>query len=94
MRLNELGDVIARHEYPTSSTDFVTQYGEEVIELQNGHETVAAILSRLGDETYTCPQDVLDSLYTGVGHEAIGRRYYSDRDPTSFGENGPEQVSF
>ncbi|AFK17842.1 DUF2795 domain-containing protein [Haloferax mediterranei ATCC 33500] len=94
MRLNGLGDAIERHEYPTSSTDFAQHYGDEVIELQNGQETVAEILARLGEETYTCPQDVRDALFTGVGHEAIGRRYYSDRDPSPFGEDGPQMLSF
>lgn len=94
MRFNGTGDLIDGHSYPATSDELIAAYGDSEIELQNGSETLGAVLGRLGPETYQGPQDVRDALYTGVGHEAIGRRYYSDRDAYALGESGPEQVSF
>ncbi|MFC6725600.1 DUF2795 domain-containing protein [Halobium palmae] len=94
MHLEGTGDLIDDHSYPATSAEMIAAYGDSEIELQDGTETLGTVLGRLGPETYHSAQDVRDALYTGVGHEAIGRRFYSDRDAYALGENGPEQVSF
>lgn len=94
MRLNGTDERIDDHEYPATSEELIATCGEQRIELQNGSETVADVLGRMGAETYDGPQDVYDALRCGVGHEAIGRRFYSDRDAPTLGESGPQQVSF
>ncbi|RDI71767.1 DUF5789 family protein [Halopelagius longus] len=94
MRLNGTGDLIDAHEYPATTEELVEQYGEHTIELPNGSETLAEVLERAGSETYTCADDARNAVFCGLGHEAIGRRYYSDRDVYTVGENGPQQVSF
>ncbi|MFC4359681.1 DUF2795 domain-containing protein [Halobium salinum] len=94
MRFDDTDDLIDAHTYPATSAELIAAYGDSEIELQNGTETLGTVLGRLGPETYHGPQDVRDALFTGVGHEAIGRRYYSDRDAYALGESGPEQVSF
>lgn len=94
MRLQDTGELIDDHQYPATSDELIELYGDRVIELQNGEETVAEILGRLGPETYEGPADVHAALRTGASHKAIGRRFYSDREPPSFSEWGPTQQSF
>ena len=94
MRLNGTEDIIDSIEYPLTSEEVIAAHGEHVIELQHGTETVAEVLGRLGSETYTCADDVKTALYTGVSHEAIGRRFYSDRDAYALGESGHTPESF
>jgi hypothetical protein len=94
MRLNRTGDLIDAHEYPATTEELVEAYGEQKIELPNGSETLADVLVRAGSETYMTADDARNALLCGVGHEAIGRRYYSDRDAYAMGERGPGDVSF
>jgi hypothetical protein len=94
MRDNATRDLVEAQTYPTTSATVIETHGDHTLSLQNGSEQLGDVLSRLGDETYETPQDLWDALYTGVGHEAIGRRYYSDRDAYAPGENGPQQLSF
>ena len=94
MRLNGTDEAIDDHDYPVTSDELIETYGDYTIELQNGDETLAEVLSRSAPETFHTPQDVYDAVYTGVSANAIGRRFYSDRDPSTPGEHGPEQLSF
>ena len=94
MRLHGTGELIEALEYPATTEELIETYGDHSIELQNGTETLAEVLGRLGSETYEDPEDVRTALFTGVSHKAIGRRFYSDREPPALGESGPEQVSF
>ena len=94
MRLNGTGELTDDLEYPATSEELIETHGDLSIELQNGTETLAEVLGRLGDETFDRPEDVRAALLTGVSHKAIGRRYYSDREPPALGDSGPDQVSF
>ena len=94
MRLNGTDDPIDRHQYPATTEELIDEYGDHLIELQNGTETLGEVLGRAGSETFRTPQDVRESLYANVSHKAIGRRFYSDRDAPTASEHGPEQVSF
>jgi hypothetical protein len=94
MRLNGTADIIDSTEYPLSSEQFIAEHGDRTIELQNGTETVAEVLGRLGPETYACADDVTTALYSAVSHDAIGRRFYSDRDAYALGETGHTPESF
>ncbi|MFC7070425.1 DUF5789 family protein [Halobaculum lipolyticum] len=94
MRLNGTEDQLSTHEYPATSGELIDAYGDARIELQDGTDTVGAVLGRLGAETFHSADDVMMTLWGGVGHEAVGRRFYSDRDAPTVGENGPDPVSF
>lgn len=95
MRLNGTAEAIQTAEYPITSDELETKCAGHELELQNGTESVTAVLGRLGDETYECPEDALFALYAGVSNKAIGRKGYSDRDPTPPGAvEGHEQLSF
>jgi hypothetical protein len=94
MRLNGTQEAIDATEYPLTSEEFISEHGDHTIELANGSETVAEVLGRLGPETYDSKEDVTAALFSAVSHDAIGRRFYSDRDAYTLGEDGPTQVSF
>jgi len=94
MRLDGTEDELSTHEYPATSGELIDAYGDARIELQDGAETIGAVLGRLGSETFQSAADVRTTLRGGVGHEAVGRRFYSDRDAPTVGEDGPEQLSF
>ncbi|MGM0604593.1 MAG: DUF5789 family protein [Halobacteriota archaeon] len=94
MRLYSTDDLLTGHEYPATTTELITAYGDSRIELQNGSETLGEVLSRLGEETYYGPNDARTAVISALSHKAIGRRFYSDRDQYALGENGPDPVSF
>lgn len=94
MRLNDTGNPIDAHQYPATTAELVEAHGNVPLELPNGSESVGEVLSRLGEATYESPEEVHEALQSVVGHEAVGRRFYSDRDAPTLGEYGPEPVSF
>ncbi|ADQ65741.1 DUF2795 domain-containing protein [Halogeometricum borinquense] len=94
MRLNRTDELINAHEFPATTEELIEAYGDQTIEHPNGSEQLGDVFARAGFETYTCADDARNALLCGLGHEAIGRRYYSDRDVSTFGEDGPQQVSF
>ena len=94
MRLNGIDERIDEHEFPTTTEQIVTEHGDVRIDLADGVETVAEVLGRFGAETYECPADVRATLRAGVSAGGVGRRFYSDRDASVPGEDGPTPVSF
>jgi len=82
------------HSYPASAQDIIDEYGDMVLDLPNGSETVAEALAPLQSTTFEDAESARLALYSTVSSKAIGRRFYSDRDPTAMGERGPDQVSF
>lgn len=94
MDLTTTDDLFDDHSYPATTSELIAHYGDTELTLQNGTETVGDVLSLFGEETFTDPTDVRETLFSGVSHKAIGRRFYSDRDPFTPGEYGPTQVSF
>jgi hypothetical protein len=95
MELNGTGDRIENAEYPLTTDELVDTLDHAHLDLQNGTEAVAEILGRCGEETYETPEDARLALYNGVSSKAIGRKGYSDRDPTTPGSPyGHDQLSF
>lgn len=95
MRLNGTEEAMQAHEYPATSNELIEAHGEEVIELTDGTETLGEVLGRLGDTTYHNAEAVQEALFSAVCADAVGRRYYSDRDPGTPGDDlGPEILSF
>ena len=94
MRLSGTEAIFVDSQYPTTTAEIISEYGDSEIRLTNGTETVGEILGRLGEETFETPEAIRQSLLSGVSHKAIGRRFYSDRDQYTPGEDGPQQVSF
>jgi len=50
------------------------------------------VLERFGDQTFDNADDVFTTLRAGVCHRGVGRRFYSDRDPTTDADDGPSPV--
>ncbi len=93
MKFNGTGDMIDALEFPITTDEIIAAHGDHELELQRGTEQVGEILERLGTEKFDSPEDVRLSVRSAVGHKAIGRRFYSDRDPTALGESGPTPLS-
>ncbi|MCU4925858.1 DUF2795 domain-containing protein [Halobacteria archaeon AArc-dxtr1] len=81
MFLNRTGSLLAEHEYPATTDDLIDAYGDRTLDLQNGTETLAEVLSRSEPETFQTAEDAQFALYAAVSRKAIGRVGYSDRDP-------------
>ena len=83
MRLNGIDDRLERHQYPATSDEIIAAHGNATVDLADGSERLADVLERFGDQTFHRPDEVFDTVRAGVCHRAIGRRFYSDRDPTT-----------
>jgi hypothetical protein len=95
MQLNGTGDRIDDADYPLTTDELLETLEHAELELQNGSEPIAEILDRTGAETYETAEDARLALYNCVSSKAIGRKGYSDRDPTTPGSQyGHEQLSF
>lgn len=57
-RLGELDTVLERHEYPTSTNELITEFGDYVIETQGGEETIDEVLSSTDNQTFDSSDDV------------------------------------
>lgn len=91
----DTNESIDAERYPLTTEQLVERYGDRTLELQNGSESLGEVLSRAGDDTFDSPHEVRLAVYNGVSHRAVGRRFYSDRDPTPPGSLvGPDQLSF
>lgn len=93
MKFNGTGEMIDALEFPITTDEIIADHGDHELKLQRGTEQVGEILERLGTEEFDSPEDVRLSVRSAVGHKAIGRRFYSDRDPTALGESGPTPLS-
>jgi hypothetical protein len=80
-------DTFASHTVPTTASDLIEEYGELELELPNGNETLGDVLDRVDEQEFDSAEDATQSTYGALGEEAIGRKGYSDRDPTCPGED-------
>jgi hypothetical protein len=94
MRLNGTGDAIEAAEYPCTTDELCAEYGDREVEFVGGTETLSTVLSRTEGETLRTPEDARLAVFNNVTGDAVGRRHYSDRDPTPNGVDGPDPVSF
>jgi hypothetical protein len=79
--------------YPTTTSQLIEDHGDLEMRLPNGAVTLGEVLGRLPEETLESPDEARLAAYGALGEGAIGRKAYSDRDPTSLGEAGPEPLS-
>ncbi|RQG89144.1 DUF2795 domain-containing protein [Natrarchaeobius halalkaliphilus] len=95
MLRNRTGEAIDDHEYPATTDELIEEYGDHVLELPNGSESVNDVLARLESETFEDSHEARLAIYSAVSRKAIGRVGYSDRDPTPVGSPyAPDAVSF
>lgn len=95
MRLEATRDRIDDQTYPLTTQDLLDELGDTELELANGTEPLEDVLERFGDQTFQNPEEVRHTIRAGVCERAIGRKNYSDRDPTTPGSvYSHEIVSF
>lgn len=76
-------------DYPTTTRDIVEEIGETELELPIGTETVGEVFGRLGEETYADASEAYTMFQSGLSSKAIGRKWYSDRDPPTGSSGDP-----
>lgn len=79
--------------YPLTTAELLDAHGDCEIEHANGAVTLRSILDPQDAETYDSATEVRQSVLNLVGDEAIGRKFYSDRE-TNDTELGYEEQSF
>lgn len=92
--LASVGEKLDAHDYPATNEELMADYGDLELDLPDGTETFGEAMARLGQATFQNAEQARFAAYSVVSDEAVGRKYYSDRDPTAPGEDGPEQLSF
>ncbi|WP_306052796.1 DUF5789 family protein [Natronococcus wangiae] len=72
-----LGDV-ERHlgelEYPITSEEIASEYGNEPIDMPNETESLGSVFDRLAGEEYDSPEEVREAVYGEVTGEAGDRQ--------------------
>lgn len=94
MRINAACDLFESLSYPLTATEMVDLVGDLPVELCDGVETIAEVLSRVDAGTLLDPDDARLTFLSGLGTGAIGRKGYSDRDPPRWPGEGPAMLSF
>ncbi|PSP55577.1 DUF2795 domain-containing protein [Halobacteriales archaeon QS_1_67_19] len=94
MSLKQATALLRQHDYPATTAQLTDSYGDFELDLPNGTETVGDALRRVESQRFDSARQAEEILYSAVSSKAIGRKGYSDRDPTVLGTAGPDQVSF
>lgn len=91
--MNGADERLGAHSYPTTTADLIETHGDLEIAFPNGTETLGDVFGRVDESTFETAEEARLMLYSALGDAAIGRKFYSDRDPTRLDEDGPEPVS-
>ena len=90
--ISDVAQRLDRHRYPATTAELVDVYGDVEVKFPDGSETVAEVFDRLAEETYERSEEAVTAFYSAVSSDAIGRKFYSDRDPGSPGaESHPDR---
>ncbi|WP_306058259.1 DUF5789 family protein [Natronococcus wangiae] len=60
--LGDLDSALENHEYPMTTDDVITAYGDRKVETQDGWESVKAGFTSIDDELYDFPDDVRNRI--------------------------------
>ncbi|WP_254524645.1 DUF5789 family protein [Natrinema caseinilyticum] len=75
-------------EYPVSSEELATEYGDQPIDMPNETESLGSVFDRLVDEEYESPEAVREAVYgeitgeAGSPNEANAERDLAELDDT------------
>lgn len=76
----EFESVIRAEEYPIDGDMLRARYGDYVLDLAAGEETVGIVLERSPtSEAYEDPADVLEDVFCMISVDGIGQAGYTDR---------------
>jgi hypothetical protein len=87
-------ELFADCEFPTTTVELCAAVSGRTVEVAGSRQPAAAAIERGGGDAFETREDAALALRSGLGGDAVGRREYSDRDPTALGEEGPRPVSF
>lgn len=96
-RIDGIEDLADGANYPMTADELITEFGALEVQYPNGEagaESLKTILERVSPDVYETPQEALLAVSMGVSADAVGRRYYSDRDPPVLGAELPSVDSF
>lgn len=79
------------HEYPATNDELVARYGDSVLTLQNGEQTLRGVFEPMATESFDSAKDARQAIFNCVNEQAIGRKGYSDRTPPALGEETDHQ---
>lgn len=77
---------LEEYEYPATSDEIVETYGDAVLTLQSGDQTLREVFESMATASFTSAEDVRQAIFNRVDERAIGRKAYSDRTPPTHGE--------
>ena len=81
MRLNQLPTVLDDLTYPLSADELAAALDGETLVHPVGEEPLSAVAARCGPEALRSADDAWLSVLANVDDSAIGRKFYTDRDP-------------
>ncbi len=93
MRLNQLPTVLDDLTYPLSTEELSAALEGRTLVHPAGEEPLSAVVARCGSDAMESADDAWLSMVASVDEDAIGRKFYTDRDPPC----GPDEfdaVSF
>ncbi|MGM0398943.1 MAG: DUF5789 family protein [Halobacteriota archaeon] len=94
MTLNQTTDLLESQSYPLTADELTDRHGDHELSLPNGDESLGAVIERSGEDSFETAFEAQQAVYASLTSKAIGRKGYSDRDPTPMGVYGPDPVSF
>lgn len=93
MRLNQFQTFLETLPYPLSAAEVAATLDGQTIDYPSGEESIADIVHRCGTDSWQSADDAWLSMLAALDEAAIGRKYYTDRDPPC-GPNDFDPVSF
>lgn len=95
MEVRDLDRLLDDVSFPVDTSELISTTEGQIIEYPNGkEETVATLLERVVSEEYTHRSDAELVIRSALREEAVGRKWYSDRDPPNLVAEQYDPVSF
>lgn len=79
--------------YPVAIERAVAELDDPEVQLPNGQDRLSTVLDRLALQTLESADDAKLAVLSALDSDAIGRKWYSDRDPPVVGEGGRERLT-
>lgn len=78
--LAEFESVIRAEDYPIDGDMLRAMYGDYILDLAAGEESVGVVLERgSSSDTYQDPADVLEEVFCTISVDGVGQPGYTDR---------------
>lgn len=81
MRLNQLLGVLDGLTYPLTADELAAALEGQTLDHPAGDEYAPAVVERCGSEAMESADDAWLSMLAHVDEDAVGRKFYTDRDP-------------